>query len=83
VCGGEDLKVDVFSASSLDVGECSVSLPGCFAPRERALGTNWIGGWVGPRSCLEAVEKILDLTVTRTPTDNKPLQLTIWDLACL
>jgi hypothetical protein len=26
-------------------------------PRERALGTHWIGGWVGPRVGLDAVEK--------------------------
>jgi hypothetical protein len=24
-----------------------------FTPRERAPGTNWIGGWVGPRAGLE------------------------------
>jgi hypothetical protein len=26
-------------------------------PRKRARGTHWIGGWIGPRACLEAVEK--------------------------
>jgi hypothetical protein len=28
-----------------------------FTPRERAPGTHWIGGWVGPRTVLEAVVK--------------------------
>jgi hypothetical protein len=26
-------------------------------PAERAPDTHWIGGWVGPRACLEDVEK--------------------------
>jgi hypothetical protein len=78
-----DMNVDVFSASSLDIGECSVSLPGCFVPAERALGTNWIEGCVVPRAGLEAVEKMFLPAGTRTPTDDKPLRLGIWDLACL
>jgi hypothetical protein len=28
-----------------------------FVPRQRALGTYWIGFWVGPRAGVEAVEK--------------------------
>jgi hypothetical protein len=31
---------------ALAVDEWSSSLPGHFTPRERALGTYWIGGWV-------------------------------------
>jgi hypothetical protein len=27
-------------------------------PREKALGTHWIGGWVGPRAGLDKVEKL-------------------------
>jgi hypothetical protein len=30
---------------------------GRFTPRERAPGTHWIGGWVGPRARLDAVVK--------------------------
>jgi hypothetical protein len=26
-------------------------------PRERATGTNWIGGWAGPRTGLDDVKK--------------------------
>jgi hypothetical protein len=28
-----------------------------FTPGERAPGTHWIGGWVGPRTGLDVVEK--------------------------
>jgi hypothetical protein len=48
--------------------EWPVSRPCRFTPGERAPGTHWIGGWVGPRAGLEDVEKILDPTGTRTPT---------------
>jgi len=34
----------------------SASRPGRFTPRERAPSIQWIGGWVGPRAVLEAVE---------------------------
>jgi hypothetical protein len=43
--------------SALDWGEWSASRPGLFTPRERALGTHWIGGWVGPIAVLDAVLK--------------------------
>jgi hypothetical protein len=43
--------------SALDGGERSNSRPGRFAPRERAPGTHWIRGWVGPRAVLDAVVK--------------------------
>jgi hypothetical protein len=33
------------------------SRPGRFIPRKSALGTHWIGGWVGPRAGLDAVVK--------------------------
>jgi hypothetical protein len=40
-------------------GDWSASLPGRFTPTEKASGTHWIGGWVGPRAGLDAVEKSL------------------------
>jgi hypothetical protein len=43
--------------SALDGGVWSASRPGHFTPRERAPGTRWIGGWVGPRAGLDAVSK--------------------------
>jgi hypothetical protein len=44
-------------ASALDGGEWSALRPGRFTLRERAPGTHWIGGWVGPRAFLDAVVK--------------------------
>jgi hypothetical protein len=46
----------------------STSRPGRFTPGERATGTHWIEGWMGPRSGLDDVEEILNPTETRTPT---------------
>jgi hypothetical protein len=43
--------------SALDGGEWSASSSGNFTPKERALGTHWIGGWVGSRAVLDAVVK--------------------------
>jgi hypothetical protein len=43
--------------SALEWGEWSASRPSRFTPRERAPGTHWIGGWVGPRAVLDAVVK--------------------------
>jgi hypothetical protein len=43
--------------SALDGGEWSTSRPGRFTPREKAPGTHWIGGWVGPRAVLDAAVK--------------------------
>jgi hypothetical protein len=53
--------------SALIWGERSAS---CLCPMERAPGTHWIGGWVGPlnRSGRQGEEKILVPARTRTPT---------------
>jgi hypothetical protein len=46
----------VFLTSALVGGEWSASHTGRFTPREISLVTHWIGGWVGPRAGLHAVE---------------------------
>jgi hypothetical protein len=46
-----------FLTSALDGGEWSASRPSRFTSGERALGTRWLGGWVGPRAGLVSVEK--------------------------
>jgi hypothetical protein len=46
-----------YLTSALDGGKWSASRPGRFTLRERAPGTHWIGGWVGPRAVLDAVLK--------------------------
>jgi hypothetical protein len=55
--GGVDVYIHIFLTSALVGGEWSASGPGHFTPGERASGTHWIGGWVGPRATLNDVEK--------------------------
>jgi hypothetical protein len=43
--------------ATLDVGEWSASRLGRFTPKERAPGTHWVGGWVGPSAGLDTVSK--------------------------
>jgi hypothetical protein len=33
-------------------------VPAALLPRDRDPGTDWIGGWVGPRAVLDAVMKL-------------------------
>jgi hypothetical protein len=45
------------SSTSLDLGdEWSASRPSSFTPGDRAPGTQSVGGWVGHRAGLEAME---------------------------
>jgi hypothetical protein len=53
--GGMDVISYTFLTSALDEGKWSASRAVPFNPRERASGTHWIGGWVGPTAGLEAV----------------------------
>jgi len=48
-----EVKLHTFLISTLDGGEWSASRR--FTPRERAPGTHWIGGWVGPRAGLDTL----------------------------
>jgi hypothetical protein len=58
----------IFLTSALDGGEWSASRPGHFTLMERAPGTHWIGGWVGPNAGLDAVVKNFPaLARSRTP----------------
>jgi hypothetical protein len=54
--GSEDSSTHSLT-SALDGSEWLASRPSRFTPRERALGTDWIGGWLGPRAVLDAVVK--------------------------
>jgi hypothetical protein len=58
--GEVDVQVHTFLTSALAEGELSASHPCRFNTGERALG---IGGWVGPRTGLDAVEKRKFLTL--------------------
>jgi hypothetical protein len=46
-----------FLTSALDGVEWSDSRPGRFSSEERALGTCWMGGWVGSRAGVDSVEE--------------------------
>jgi hypothetical protein len=44
-----------------------------FIPRERAPGTHWTGGWVGPRTVLDGMERkngLLLLGLELQPLDH-------------
>jgi hypothetical protein len=53
----------IFLTSALVEGEWSAPRSGRFTPEERAPGTHWIGGWVGPRAGLDDTEKRKFLTL--------------------
>jgi hypothetical protein len=55
-----------FLTSALDRGEQSASHSGSFIPRERAPGTHWIEGCVGPGASLGIMEKRKILPLPRT-----------------
>jgi hypothetical protein len=54
---GVDVKIRVFLTSALVGGEWSASCFGSFTPGERASGTHWMGGWLGPRASLDDVKE--------------------------
>jgi hypothetical protein len=55
-CGSGGIAPRIFDLA-LDGSEWSASRPGRFIPRKRALGTLWIGGWVGPTASLNTAVK--------------------------
>jgi hypothetical protein len=61
---GVDVEIQVFLTSPLVGSEWSASRHGRFTPGERAPGTHCIGSWVGPRTCLDSVEKRKFLTLS-------------------
>jgi hypothetical protein len=44
---------------ALDESELLTSRPVSFSPGEESAGAYWIGGWVGPRRGLDALEEDL------------------------
>jgi hypothetical protein len=56
-CEGVDILIHVFLTSVLVGGESSASRVGRLTPGERAPCTHWIGGWVGPRTGLDDMER--------------------------
>jgi hypothetical protein len=56
-CKGVDIQNYIFLTLALVGGEWSASLPGRSTSGEKAPGTHLIGGWVGPRTGLDEMEK--------------------------
>jgi hypothetical protein len=52
---GVQVQVHAFLTSELD--ESQLHAPIALPPGERARGNHWLGGWVGPRAGLYAMEK--------------------------
>jgi hypothetical protein len=61
--GGVDVLIHIFLTSALVGGEWPSSRPGRCTPGEKDPGSDWIGGWVGPRAGLDDVEKRKFLTL--------------------
>jgi hypothetical protein len=69
-----------FLTSALNDGQWSASCPCRFTPGERALGTHWIGVWLGPRKnfapagnrtlAVPPVTTTSTTTITNTTTNN-------------
>jgi hypothetical protein len=53
----------IFLTSALAGGELSASRSCRFTTGERASGTHWVGGWVGPRAGLDNADKRKFLTL--------------------
>jgi hypothetical protein len=58
-----DVLIHIFLTSALAGGEWSASRPCRFTSGERVPNTHWTGGWVGPRTGLDDVEKRKFLTL--------------------
>jgi hypothetical protein len=87
--GGVDYSSTHSLTSALDGGEWLASRRGRFNPKERALGTHLIGGWVGPRAVLDAMVKRKIPSPRRESNPRTPIvqpvaqRYTDWAIAAL
>jgi hypothetical protein len=66
------MQLHVFSTSAIAGGEWPASFPTHFTPRERVPGTQWLRGWVGPRTSLDDLEKLeLEHRLLSRPSSQK------------
>jgi hypothetical protein len=65
--------------SALDGGKWPASRFGRFIPRERTPGTDWIGGWVVPRTVLDTVVR---RKITIHHTNNNINEFTLYLCMC-
>jgi hypothetical protein len=61
-----------FLTSALRGGECSASRPDRFTSKEIGPGTQWIGGWVVPRTGLYTVKKRKRILPCRESNPGRP-----------
>jgi hypothetical protein len=54
---GVGVYIHIFIDLGTSLRPVSASRSCSFTPEERAPGTHWIGGWVGPRFGLDPAEK--------------------------
>jgi len=58
--------ITLIFTTALDGGQWLASRIGRFTPKERALVTHWVGGWMGPRTVLDAeVKRIISQPLPR------------------
>jgi hypothetical protein len=74
---GVDVYIHVFLTSALVGGEWSPSRTSRFTPRERTPSTHLIGGWVGPTTNLDNLEKRKFLTLP----NSKPKPFVVQPIA--
>jgi hypothetical protein len=69
VCGSGDITPPFLTSVLVEVSR-QLQVPAALLPGEGAPGTHWIGGWVGPRADLNAMDKrkFCASTGSRTPT---------------
>jgi hypothetical protein len=70
--GEVDVEIHAFLTSALVGDEWSASRPSRFTPWDRVTGTHYIGGWVGPRTGLDDVQKRKNLAPAETGTPTPP-----------
>jgi hypothetical protein len=78
-----DVLIHILLTSAVAGGEWSPSLPCRFTPKERALGTHWIRGWVDPRAGLDDVEKRKFCTLPGLTPNVKMCTGVSWVEECL
>jgi hypothetical protein len=78
--GGVAVYLNAFVTVALDDVKWWASFPGRFIPKKSVLDTHWLGGWVGRRAGLDAVEKRKTYLISghepRTVLDTKTERLT-------
>jgi hypothetical protein len=77
---GVEIIATPFLTSALVGDEWSASGPFRFTTGEMAPGTHWIGGCVGPRASLDAVEK---RKIFHRWESNQWLNIVLWEMLSL